>query len=415
MSIFPDASQDAAAKQHGETDFAHLSRRAGPDWERVRGVIDEWCNDLDVAEWSGTLGHLKSGQSREFRSALWELYLGAVFRRLGFTIEHHGPARPGKRTPPDFRLRRGSTTIYVEATSIDEEGEVLEAQRRLGALLDAINGDDRISRSSFLLDYDAIHTSDRMSPLRSLCDQITEWLAHLPPTSVSRIWLPQYEECQKDQGCFEWRHGGWWLRFFAIPRRPEARGVPLDRVIGWANPGDAWLRRDALDIKEALERKARKYGDAYQTYVIAIMSPRTTEEHEIKSALLGIAHEHPSMIRNARIERGWSGNASTPMRREVRGFWLDQNGPRNRNVAAVITAVGLQPYNMANVELDLWFNPWADHPLGDEFPFRAHRADMTTGSIVPSAEPVRPARSILGLWEGWPRVAGEESNPGLSR
>jgi hypothetical protein len=139
------------------------------------------------------------------------------------------------------------------------------------------------------------------------------------------------------------------------------------------------------------------------------MSPRSTNWHEIAAALYGVAWEHPQMLRNQCITPGWSGSPAARKRHEVRGYWLDQAGPQHRFVSAVLTAVQLTPYRTASVELELWHNPWADHPLGDVFPFRHFRVNLETGEFDVSVEPEHATPSILGLWDGWP-MSGEEGS-----
>ncbi len=113
-----------------------LNSAAGDDWQYVRDVLMDWLAHYPEAERPALISRLRRTDRRGFLGAFWELYLHELVRRLGFDIELH-PSVSGTTHRPDFRLRRGTAMIYLEAVTIYErEGSPKHVSSRHDVLVD---------------------------------------------------------------------------------------------------------------------------------------------------------------------------------------------------------------------------------------------------------------------------------------
>jgi hypothetical protein len=82
------------------------------------------------------------------------------------------------------------------------------------------------------------------------------------------------------------------------------------------------------------------------------------------------------------------------------GLWVRRDGPQNRRVSAVLTAVCLHHGNAADVVPHLWRNPWANHPLEESWPFPS--AIASDRGEISYCETQPDMHSLLGVTSDWP-------------
>ena len=95
--------------------------------------------------------------------------------------------------------------------------------------------------------------------------------------------------------------------------------------------------------------------------------------------------------------------------RNPRGLWQRGAEPQVTRVSAILTALHLNPWLIANSDLTLWRNPWAAKPLTDDLPFRVVSGDLDQNRLV-VVEPTRRPLEILGLPTSWPGPANETTD-----
>lgn len=89
---------------------AYVMLRDGFNQSSARGLLEEisrWVPDLD-----GNL--VRDFQTSGYSARVWELYLWASLRALNFDMDY-------KDAAPDFRIRKGEKTIFVEATTVNSQ------------------------------------------------------------------------------------------------------------------------------------------------------------------------------------------------------------------------------------------------------------------------------------------------------
>ena len=377
---------DARPKLHHESLYDFLDRVDTPYWESVRMMLNDWFSHLPKSEQPDIRGRFQGKARRQTWAAFWELYLHELFRRIGFTIEHH-PMLTNSSAKTDFRLTDAEHDFYVEAVIVTEPEEEERAERLRSAIRDEI---DKIPSGDFFVLLDARREGNTHPPFRNLIRDLTDWLKTLDADEVTAA--------HDDSGGglaslphLDWKSGDWELDFTAIPRNPEARLNPRGGTFGGGPVQGRWVD-DHLAIKANLRRKTRKYGPLNKPYVIALMSTRiTTSTDEFLRGMFGHAYEHPDMMLAGKVPDGWA----------AEGLWLGHDGPQYREVSAVMAATTLLPWNVPRTEPCIVRNPWATHPLTVPLPFETATVDMKMGRLqwMPAKQ---HAANIFNLPANWP-------------
>jgi hypothetical protein len=171
--------------------------------------------------------------------------------------------------------------------------------------------------------------------------------------------------------------------------KPEARGSPDHRVLGAQQILAGWAN-DIEQLRSKLNAKAGRYGHPQVPLVTAVLCMSSGMQRlDIEQALFGReAFMVDSATREPRLVR------------QRNGFWVAGDGPQNRRVSAVLTAVCLHPWNAPKVAPHVWLNPWAHHALTEEWPF-PHATATNRGEIT-YREADTDMYSLLGLPPNWP-------------
>ncbi len=128
---------DTTHAAYTESQFAFLDRVAGPYWEQVRQLLDEWFAQIPPEHKDHLRTRFQNSDDRQHRSAFWELYLHELFRRLGFTATHH-PELPGSSNQPDFLFERGDDAFYLEAVMLGDSDKESREERQRWQVLEMI-------------------------------------------------------------------------------------------------------------------------------------------------------------------------------------------------------------------------------------------------------------------------------------
>ena len=181
--------------------------------------------------------------------------------------------------------------------------------------------------------------------------------------------------------------------FTPIPKSAGLRSKPGVRPIGIEVPEGGWFAAD-VEIKQAVETKADKYGDLGQSLMVAVnYVGMHCDNIDVMNALYG----QESTI----VSFADDGGFTQRDQRKPNGLWFGQKGPRNPGVSGVMIASGLNPMNMGIVTPELFHNPWANHPLAPstwQLPqcvadLEARRVEHLSGS---------QAGTVLGIPSPWP-------------
>lgn len=324
-TLFDDFPRsDPRPAGHGEDSFAFLNRVDRPYWSRVRELLETWFAEYPEADLDDLRNRFRKRGPDQHYAAWWELYLHAAFKRLGFEVEIH-PELDGVESRPDFRVANLNGSFLLEAATtfsgIVDEGRHGE---RENWILSAI---DQASNPNFFVGLEFEKVGIERPSASEIVRPLESWLEGLNPDDMPVTDLTSAPTLQL-------RPRDWAFTLTAIPVKPEARGKPDHRLLGYG-PITSGFVNDTQMLRRTLERKAGMYGEPQEPLVLAVllMSP-VADDEDIESALLG--------------DIAWQFNPDEPQDgrwiRQPNGFWLRAGGPRWTRVSGVITGTGLMPW-----------------------------------------------------------------------
>jgi hypothetical protein len=389
MTLFREPpTTDQAPARHGEPRFAYLQRTGRPLFARVRRQMDAWLAEVPRHHRAELVTRLRNLDDHHFEAAFFELYLHALFRRLGYRLQLH-PRAGGRGRRPDFLATSASQAFLVEATTVDETSTTERGERaRLKAVFDAINA---VECPDYFLHVE--HSGHLATPVsgRQLRHAITSFIGQLDYESLS---IAVQKQGMDGMPSMNFQHGEFNLEISVIPVSRSHRGDTDHRPLGVSGRAEAQWIDDRTPLRNKIRSKAAHYGSLRRPLLLAVNGAgRDLELMDVMEALFG--------KETWLIGFGPNGEETKPeMSRRPDGAWLGPRGPQNRTVSAVLVVSSLLPWTVAVHEPIVYHNPWARYPIADLSnrltQFRASGDQM----VEQTGDPVH---EILGLRAGWPR------------
>lgn len=385
MTLFdPIERFDSSPCRETEDSFTFLNRVDTPFWSKVRQLLEEWFAHYPVEEADKLRKAFRSDLPGHHWSAWWELYLHELFLRLDYEISLH-PELPDSNKTPDFELQRDGSRLLVEATAVFSgiRGGGEDSSAPPPWMLAAINA---VTNPNFFLHFvEVSETGEEQLKVSQIRDPLESWLGGLDPDQVGREYQQSGEFPRKTV-----EKRGWAMVFEAMPVKPEARGKPDHRVLGMGPAQGGWVD-DVDQLESKLKAKAGRYGHPEIPLVTAVLSISAFMERlDIEQALFG---------REA-VQISPDAESSSRLIRQRNGFWVRGDGPQNQRVSAVLMGVNIHPWSVTKAAPQLWSNPWANHPLQEDWPFTAATAN-DAGAISYREASSEPS-AWLDLPEDWP-------------
>lgn len=370
---------DASPKRAAETDAEFFERIAGPFWDQVRDVINEWWSHLPDHAQSGVRSRLldRNSDTNVF-SALWELYLHEMLLGSGCTVEvEPGIGTRGKN--PDFLVTCDDEQFVVEAIWTAQRLGDTASNPLPPQLADAI---DRVPSPNFFVSYELGRAGLATPSQKRLKAELARWLASLDPDQViaeyqHKVPLPKHT----------WHEAGWSLTFVAIPRSPGTRGDPTSRTIG-IHPMSDGLDDQPDRVLDAVKRKGGKYGDLALPFIVAVgHAAFFPEDEDTETALYGTSVEYA--------------HAGTPtFGRKPDGYWTATYAHAHGRVSGVLTVHNPAPWTWTKHTPVLWQSPDPSSLPAPVLPIWA------TAQLVDVQVKRQPAacsvHTVFGLPELWP-------------
>ena len=245
--LFEELTEFPTTLRSGATPFEILERSNRPHIIQRRNWIEEWFSELPREKQHNFESRLRANREENFRSALFEMQVYNMLRRLNCRVDIE-PTIRGTRNRLDFHAIENRDEFYIEATicglgqgafaTNPNEEDVVEKLKRL---FESAHSDVSIFSRGTL--RRTLSTSRVVRPFEQLLDQNTEarvselyaagGISRTPSTSISE--------------------GDWSLEGRLRPHvAPHLGG----HIIGpsRAGPADGWTY-----ISGALYKKARKW------------------------------------------------------------------------------------------------------------------------------------------------------------
>lgn len=225
---------------------------------RARDLIEHWFADYPPKHQDElrTRLRLENDAQHQHLSAFFELFLHALFRRLGFHLTIH-PSLPGGQ--PDFLVDAGDgVRFYVEAKLVSGMSNNAASEQAQKALLhDYLN---EIDSPDFFVEIGDFTAVGDPPPRKRVVKFIRQMIDGADWEEVSRQSLPVTP-------LRRFEHGGWVIEFGLIPKG-DSRGEPGVRTVGMTVEG-GWAH-DVQDIRKAVSEKGGKYGEFGEPFLVAL-------------------------------------------------------------------------------------------------------------------------------------------------
>ncbi len=368
---------NASPAGYNEDSFSFLNRVAGQYWQRVRTALDDWYAvfpDTSADLWK----RFRKADPKQHYAAWWELYLHHLFTNLGFRVTPNAELPEGN-SRPDLLVERGSYFFYVEAVTVfsgivsGQSHTALEPR-----ILDIIN---TIDASNYFVSVRFAQTSTAMPKAADITGPIEKWMAEHKPDDILKLEA-------LDLPTTSIATGDWVLELKLIPRSPEFRDKPDNRLVG-THGATAGFTNDRQQIYRALERKKKQHKAPDGPTVIALMPINGfVGDTEFTDALFG--------SQSVRMEIA---TGATTVTRNLDGFWVGQRGPASKRVSAVLSGVSVLPTNCATTPLRLWHHFAPNRELTIDLPFATAR--IVDDQLI-LADAAREPHDMLGLTADWP-------------
>lgn len=395
MKLFDEweRTETRPAKNH-EPKFEYVNLSARPAFIAIRRLLEDWFSRYPDSPESGKRdirNRFRDRNDQNHTGAFFELFLNELFRRLGYTLIPH-PDIPGVPTHPDFLVQRdGRSCFYLEAT-VPESRQVKGSDlKRLNQVHDALQ---KVQSPDYFLDISHFGYPTTVASVKPLLRKIERWLRELDYQEILRA-------CSDGDlfalPVFTGNVGGMEISVRPLPKSEATRGKEGVDPVGVFGEAAAHVVDTTSAIREAAKAKRKRYGRLNLPYVVAInvleKFIRMRSVENVVDAVFGReAVRHTSYL-----------DGSEKME-EVRirdGLWINERGPTNQSISAVLVFLGMWPWNLADIESVLVQNPFADYPLKESLPLKKIVGDRTTGKL----DEIAAARSIgdvLGLSTPWP-------------
>lgn len=371
---------DRSPRRAAEPEAEFYERIAGPYWDQVREVIDEWWSHLPRHVQPGLRSRLLDRNSdMNVSAALWELYLHEMLLGSGCTVEvEQTLGSRGKN--PDFLVTRGGGQFIIEAVWTAERLDEGTHGVLTPPLLDAI---DSVPSPNFFLSVSVKETGPAAPSQKRLKGGLTRWLAELDPDQV----MADRDQRDMPLPTHTWQEAGWRIEFRAMPRSRGRRGTS-SRTIG-VYPAVVGRSGVSALVLDAVKKKGKKYGELSLPFIVAVgHATPFHEDEDIETSLYGRTVEYTR-----------SGGAST-VGRLPDGYWTSPRSRGHGRVSGVLVMDNPGPWNWAKKIPVLWHSPDPSSIKAPVLPTWA-RAQLIDGHIE-RRPPTAPAYMAVGLTEGWP-------------
>ncbi|MGO9119175.1 MAG: hypothetical protein ACLQPD_16405 [Desulfomonilaceae bacterium] len=388
MMLFSDITRTAVdSKSDEESHYSYLNRIAWIEASTIRGVLQDWFSRYPTSEKKRFLSRFCTDDDISFLSSFFELYLHELLLRLNYTVELETLSSSGKR--PDFLVRSADgNEFFMEAVlATGMSDEEIAAEKRKNIVYGSL---EKIESPDFFICMNISGNPTEPPSGKKLRKKISLWLESLNYEDLLAKLINEGKSAMPKLGYSE---KGWNIEFYVLPKQ-SARGKTGIRPVGLKFFGFRF-RDTRTAIRDAITRKATRYGELGNPYVVAVNSLQwPIDQIAIMEALFG--KEVWSVPRT-----GFEGEPE--MRRRPDGAWTCEKGPQNTRVSAVLLGVSIHPWTMVDDKGDLLLchNPWAQFNCNGKITELSEL--VYRGDSMWKKSGIHP-RVILGLPAKWPKI-----------
>jgi hypothetical protein len=330
--------------RRGEKLFDFYNQCTRPGYDEFRSLVNEWISQLPISDQAEMLSRMSRGGDRQFQSGLVELLVHAFLRALNLKVTVH-PTLDGTARHPDFAVLDSDDQLlaYVEVTTVNPANLVDAEENRQSSIYNAI---DKIKLPiGCVFGYDVIRAGTSSPSIAPLIRDIEAWARE-----SGAIDNPERRTVRRFVA------GDWEIELDLF----SGGSIQHNHAIGVSSGGVGWIAPH-IDLRDALELKAKRYGDLRAPYLIVVADSKKQifGTNEVKDVLTGA-------LLGDEIVQMRQGEEPKLARRH-NGFWRGPKSPRNKIVSGVMLFpdIGLWGLRSEHLQPILALNPWAECPLPD--------------------------------------------------
>jgi len=396
MKLFDDiirAEQDFM--MYSEPRFRYLNRSARPEIAVIRKVLEDWFSRFPPDGMSELRKRFQSTDDPNHLSAFFELFLNEILLRLGCKVSVHPRVSSSSMRAPDFFVESPSGgCFYLEAVlATDESREDSAAKARMNMVYDKLN---EIDSPVFFIGMELRGLPKNQPCAKDIRSFVQKCLATINPDEIKELEITRGQEALPR---WIYEGEGWKIEFFPILKSRKERGRAGVRPFAVHLQGFSQVD-PRLSIRDAIIKKASRYGDLDLPYVVAVNAlSMYVERTNIMEALFGqeppfsivdgIKDSQPEWERKERI---------------LDGAWTEKSRPRYKGVSAVLIAKRVTYSNVVNALVRLYHNPWASRPYNLDLSRLPQGIPQGHEMISQDGESLK---SILSLPHDWPEKEKE--------
>jgi hypothetical protein len=245
LTLFEEKSRNQTGRKlRTQRDFDFLERISWPECENIRNLLNFLTNDPIIKNETDIIQRINSGNDTNFKSAVFELFLYTMLKKLNFDLIFHPTLDSNNEYRPDFLdISPNGDEFYLEATHASpNDGTDIASERRRASLMEEI---EKINVDRFRLAIDIEEQSTIQPSGRNIRRHIEKWLGELS-YSNSFNWMNLPET--------KWSKDDWVVRITAIPvDEGGARDID-DPTIGIESFGARWVN-NWMPLRDACAKK----------------------------------------------------------------------------------------------------------------------------------------------------------------
>jgi hypothetical protein len=255
--LFPEVARSRnEPRRRGEKPFDFYNQCSRPGYDEFRSLVNGWIAQLPASDQAEILSRMSRGGDRQFQCGLIELLVHAFLRALNQKVAVH-PRVEDSTKHPDFAVLDSDDRVlaYVEVTTVNPPDVADAEENREAPIYNAI---DQIKLPvGYVFGYDVTRAGTSSPSLAPLIRDIRAWVKESSTKNSEQKITRRFVV------------GDWELELDLF----SGGSLQHDRAIGIASGRVGWIAPH-LDLRGALELKAKRYGDLQAPYLLSLQMQR---------------------------------------------------------------------------------------------------------------------------------------------
>lgn len=280
MKLFENKQRtDNSYANHLYNKYDFYDSRSLPFAIQIRQILNQWFEKYPENE----KRDLKKRFKKEFHSAFFELFIHELFLKQGFTLETH-PNVPWTSKKPDFLVKGNGMEFYLEAkVATDKTNSERSIENRKKQFYDSLNTLESLNFYIYIRELE-LKSENQPSSKKIKIFLESELKKYNPDELENKIEIYGLDSLD----IITYEDLNIKLVITLIPKSQKKRGKENTQSIG-VYPIQTFMASVEDSIRNAVEKKATRYGELDKPYLICInsTSEKRLDYENIMNAFFG--------------------------------------------------------------------------------------------------------------------------------